>query len=115
MSARRKAKADAETVAKSLIEYSIKTSAEDLALAKRQAELARRVMLRFNVRLGYPSKRFICRGCKKLIVPGVNARVRLGHGKPPAIRVTCLECGHTNRRILEKALNRQNRGGKFVS
>ncbi len=100
---RASAKADAAIAAKSLIGQAVKTSATDLALAKRQAELARKLMLRYNVRLDYSQKRFICRGCKKLIVPGVNARVRLGRGKPLVVRITCLGCGRTNRKILKRA------------
>lgn len=103
MKTRASAKADAADAARSLIDSAVKTSANDLALAKRQADLARKVMLRYNVRLDYSRRRFVCRGCKKLIVPGVNARVRLGHGKPPVIRITCLECGHTNRKIAKRA------------
>jgi len=101
--ARKASKADAADVERSLLNTSIKTSMKDIALARRQAELARKVMLRFNVRLDYSLKRFICHGCKKLIVPGVNARVRLGHGKPPTLRITCLECGRVNRKILKSA------------
>ena len=97
------AKADAAAAAKSLIDQAVKTSATDLALAKRQAELARKVMLRYNVRLDYSRRRFTCRGCKKLLVPGVNARVRLGKGKHLVIRITCRECGRTNRKIAKRA------------
>lgn len=103
MKTRASAKADAADAAKSLIEHAVKTASEDLPLAKRQAELARKVMLRYNVRLDYAQKRFICRGCKKLMVPGVNARVRIGPGEPPVIRITCLECGRTNRKIAKRA------------
>lgn len=103
MKTRASAKADAADAARSLIDSAVKTSANDLALAKRQADLARKVMLRYNVRLDYSRRRFVCRGCKKLMVPGVNARVRLGRGKPPVIRITCLECGHTNRKIAKRA------------
>ena len=103
MKTRANAKADAAEASKSLIDNAVRTSANDLALAKRQAELARKVMLRYNVRLDYSRKRFICRGCKQLMVPGVNARVRLGHGKPLVIRITCLGCGHTNRKIAKRA------------
>ncbi len=103
MKTRRDAKADAEKVSRTLLESSVKTSREDLALATRQADLARKVMLRYNIRFDYSLKRFVCRGCKKLIVPGVNARVRLGHGKPAFLRVTCMMCGHTSRKILKMA------------
>ena len=99
---RKDAKADAEAAARSLLSTAAKTSVTDMELARRQAELARKVMLRFNVRLDYSLRRFICRGCKKFVLPGVNARVRLGHGKPPALRITCLECGHVSRKILKR-------------
>lgn len=88
---------------KLLTESAVELSHTDLALAKEQAALARRVKLRFNVRLGPSLRRFTCRGCKSLMVPGVNARVRLGHGKVTVLRVTCTECGHVNRRILRRA------------
>lgn len=103
MRARRVTKAGVADIARNLLNTSVRTSLEDMALATQQAELARRVMLRFNIRLDYSLRRFICHGCKKLIVPGVNARVRLGHGKPAMIRIICLECGHTNRKILKSA------------
>lgn len=85
-----------------LTESSVSLSNTDLKLAKEQAALARRVRLRFNVRLDPSLKRFTCRGCKSLLVPGVNARVRLGHGKPTILRVTCAECGRVNRKILSE-------------
>jgi RNase P subunit RPR2 len=96
------AKSDATEVARALLNSALSKSAGDLELAKEQGELARRVMLRFNVRFDYSLRRFLCHGCKKLIVPGVNATVRLGRGRPGALRVTCLECGHVNRKILAK-------------
>ncbi len=97
---RKAAKEEAEVLARLLTESSVSFAGKDLELAKEQAAIARRVMLKFNVRLGPSLKRFTCRGCKTLIVPGVNARVRLGHGKPKTIRITCQECGHVNRKIL---------------
>lgn len=100
MRTKKAAKADAAVIARSLINSAVEKSKSDLDIARKQKELAKRVMLRFNVRFDYSMKRFTCHGCKKLMVPGVNARVRLGHGDPPALRVTCLECGHVNRKLL---------------
>ncbi|HZW84321.1 MAG TPA: RNase P subunit [Nitrososphaerales archaeon] len=100
MKTRRGAKQDAATLVKLLTESAVDLSHKDLKLAKEQAALARKVKLRYNVRLDPPLRRFTCRGCKSLMVPGVNARVRLGHGKVPILRVTCGECGHVNRKIL---------------
>jgi RNase P subunit RPR2 len=97
---RRSSREDAAAVARLLTESSVALAPADMPLARRQAALARKVMLRFNIRLGPSLRRFTCRGCKSLLVPGVNARVRLGHGRPATIRVTCLDCGHVTRRIV---------------
>jgi len=100
---KRVAKDDAAAIVRLLTESAVNLGATDMGLANEQAALARRVMLRFNVRLDPSLKRFTCRGCKSLLVPGVNARIRLGHGKPTTIRVTCMDCGHVNRKILGQA------------
>jgi RNase P subunit RPR2 len=97
----RAVKDEAVSIVRLLTESSVSLAPTDLALAKEQAQLARRVMLRFNVRLDSSLKRFTCHGCKSLLVPGVNARVRLGHGKRSSLRITCLECGYVNRKIIE--------------
>jgi RNase P subunit RPR2 len=96
----RRAKGDAASLLAFLTESAVSLSHTNPALAKEQAALARRVKLKFNVRLDPPLTRFTCRGCKDLLVPGVNARVRLGHGKVTVLRVTCTDCGHVNRRIV---------------
>jgi RNase P subunit RPR2 len=94
---RRETKDDAAAVVKLLTESSVRLAGTDMELAREQAALARRVMLRFNIRPDASLKRFTCHGCKSLLVPGVNARVRLGHGKETTIRITCLDCGHVSR------------------
>ena len=96
----RRAKDDAAALVAFLTESAVSLSHTDLAMAKEQAALARRVKLKFNVRLDPSLTRFTCRGCKGLLVPGVNARVRLGHGKQTVLRVTCTDCGHVNRKII---------------
>ncbi len=103
MRSRRAPKEDAATIVRLLTESAVSLSHIDPSVAKEQASLARKVKLRFNVRLGPSLTRFTCRGCKGLLVPGVNARVRLGHGKVTVIRVTCADCGHVNRRVLGTA------------
>jgi ribonuclease P protein subunit RPR2 len=103
MKPRRGAKDDAAALVAFLTESAVSLSHTNLELAKEQAALARKVKLRFNVRLDPSLRRFTCHGCKGLLVPGVNARVRLGHGKPPILRITCLECGRVNRKVLNEA------------
>ena len=97
MSPRRVPKEDAAAIVKLLTESAVSLSHTNPPIAREQAALARKVKLKFNVRLDRSLSRFTCRGCKGLLVPGVNARVRLGHGKPTIIRVTCADCGHINR------------------
>jgi len=100
---RKAAREEAVALVRKLTESSVRLAQEDLAMAKKQAAKARRLRLRFNIRLDDSLKRYTCRGCKNLIVPGVNARVRLGHGKPTVLRITCTECGRVNRKILRRA------------
>ena len=99
----RKAREEAAALVAFLTRSAVDLSHTDPAMAKEQAALARKVKLRFNVRLDPSLTRFTCRGCKGLLVPGVNARVRLGHGKRTVLRVTCSDCGRVNRRIVEEA------------
>ena len=102
MSVRRQPRQDVSSVVRLLTESAVNLSHTNPGLAKEQAALARKVRLRFNVRLDPSLTRFTCRGCKGLLVPGVNARVRLGHGKDTILRVTCLDCGHLNRKLIEE-------------
>jgi ribonuclease P protein subunit RPR2 len=99
----RRAKEDAGSLVRTLTESAVALSHTDPAMAKEQARLARKIKLKFNVRLDPSLRAFSCRGCKGLLVPGVNARVRLGHGKTTIIRVTCLDCGRVNRKVVGDA------------
>ncbi len=94
---RKEAKERATVAAKALVQLAAATAINDLDLAKKQAALARKLMLRYNVRFGWNLRRFYCHGCKQLIVPGVNARVRISRG---AVLTTCTSCGRVNRKRL---------------
>jgi ribonuclease P protein subunit RPR2 len=70
---------------------------------ERSAELARNarvIAMHFRLRLPYHVRQLYCKKCKGLIVPGRNARVRLGRYRTRAVRITCLRCGHVYRRIM---------------
>jgi RNase P subunit RPR2 len=97
---KKEAKRQATAAAKILLELAASTAQEDLDLARQQAALARRLMLRYNVRFDWDLKRFYCHGCKQLIVPGVNARVRLAGD---FVLTTCANCGRVNRKSLAQA------------
>ncbi|MDG6926567.1 MAG: RNase P subunit [Nitrososphaerota archaeon] len=105
---RREAKKEAAKIAESLIESAAATAVRDPELAKSQTALARRISLKFNLRFDWRLKRFFCHGCKSLLYPGVNARVRLGPNK--TLLMTCTECHHVNRKKLGARLNMERRG-----
>lgn len=67
---------------------------KDRELSRRYVALARRIGMRYNVRLTKKDKLMVCKRCNSFLVPGVNCRVRTH-----ALRVviTCLECGSVRR------------------
>lgn len=62
--------------------------------ARRYVDLARRIGMRYNVRVPAEFKRRFCKECLAYFVPSVNARVRVGRGR---IVITCLGCGAIQR------------------
>jgi len=76
----------------------VKTDAE---LAQKQAMLAKRISTKFRIRLPYEVRQLYCKKCKRFIIPGVNARVRVGRINVKAVRITCLKCGHVYRKIIK--------------
>jgi ribonuclease P protein subunit RPR2 len=96
------ARQQAKEVARERIDILVKSALKekDEALAARQAHQAKKIAMRFRVRLPYEARQLYCKKCKAFIVPGRGSRVRVGRAKTRAIRITCLRCGHTYRKIL---------------
>lgn len=96
------AKQRAKEIAKEHIDILVKSALKekDEALAARQAYQAKKIAMRFRVRLTYEARQLYCKKCKAFIVPGRSARVRVGRAKTRAVRITCLRCGHTYRKVL---------------
>lgn len=105
---RKEAKKEAAVIAQGLIETAVATASQDLQLAKSQASLARKIILKFNLRFDWRLRRFYCHGCKGLIFPGRNARVRLGPHR--ILLITCADCNYVNRKKLRARLNIEHRG-----
>lgn len=63
-------------------------------LPKRYTQLARRIGMRYNVRLLAEYRDLYCRGCSNYWVEGRTVRTRLRNGRQ--VR-TCLACGRTRR------------------
>ena len=50
----------------------------DLELADRYVELARRLAMRYNVRLDRAYRDTMCRHCYRYLAPGISSSVRIG-------------------------------------
>ena len=64
---------------------------EDKKLANRYVELARKISMKYKVRIPSELKRKFCKNCYSYLVPSKNCRVRVSQGK---ITYYCLECKH---------------------
>lgn len=84
-----------------LVRNALENVRTDPALAQKQARLAKRISTKFRVRLPYEIRQLYCKRCKKFIVPGEAARVRVGRTSVKAVRITCLNCGHVYRKIIK--------------
>jgi len=72
-------------------------------LSQRQAQLARRISTRHNIRMPYDLRMVFCKKCKSFIAPGINSKIRLGRASVKAIRISCNLCGHTYRKIISQS------------
>jgi ribonuclease P protein subunit RPR2 len=73
---------------------------ENEKLAHEQAMLAKKIAMRYRLKLPYHIRQLYCKKCKYFIIPGRNARVRIGRSNTKAVRITCMKCNHTYRKIL---------------
>jgi len=73
-------------------------------LAERQAILAKRLCTKYRIRMPYELKMNYCKKCKKFIVPGFTAKIRMGRSDIKSIRITCSFCNHTYRKIIKKQI-----------
>ncbi|MCK4635040.1 MAG: ribonuclease P [Candidatus Aenigmarchaeota archaeon] len=64
--------------------------------SKRYVELARKIGMRYKVRLPKKYKRKICKSCNAYLKPGVNCTVRLVP-KERCVVWRCVECGRERR------------------
>jgi ribonuclease P protein subunit RPR2 len=66
----------------------------NLPRATRYVDLARKIGMRYNVRIPGKFKRKFCKHCHTFLLPGENARVRVKNGK---IIVFCQNCNRYTR------------------
>ncbi|MFQ5711218.1 MAG: ribonuclease P protein component 4 [Candidatus Geothermarchaeales archaeon] len=76
----------------------------DVEMADRYVGLARGLSMRSRVRIPRDIKLFICKGCKRALIPGVTARFRVKSRREKHLVITCLRCGHVYRKIIPEKL-----------
>ena len=80
-----KKSAEHKRIAKQRIEVLFKqakdTFKEDTKLADRYVQLARKIAMKYKVRIRPELKRRFCKHCYKYLMPGANCRVRMQKGK----------------------------------
>ena len=74
---------------------------EDSELSDRYVDLARKLAMKFKVKLKSEYKRKFCKHCYRYLRPGVNARVRTQNGK---VVYSCLSCKKFSRFNINKKL-----------
>lgn len=101
----------AEERVKILLENALTLAEEDEKLALHQVDLARRIAKRYNLREQKVLKRyFICRYCKRSLIPGVKSKIRVANDR---IKITCLFCNSTKRVILPSVIEKNKAGIKI--
>ena len=66
----------------------------ELDLARRYLTLARKIGMRYTVRIPTRLKRSTCKRCRLPMIPDLTSRIRIRDGRRI---VTCLECGQVMR------------------
>jgi len=76
---------------KILFDLAEKELRRNIERSRRYIELARKIGLRYNVRLPRKLKRKFCKNCNTLLIPGLTSRVRMD-SKRKLLIVKCLSC-----------------------
>ncbi len=79
-----------------LFEEAEKAFPENKRRADRYVELARKIAMRYRVKIPKNHKKRFCEECHVYIKPGVNCDVKVG-SKERAVKWECRECGHIKR------------------
>jgi ribonuclease P protein subunit RPR2 len=94
-------RADVKKIAKErmdiLLNRAMQGVQEKSETAQRYVGIARKIGMRYKVRIPSRWRLLICKGCHKLILPGINSRVRLQRFRDSHLAITCLECGKVKR------------------
>ncbi|MGN6348393.1 MAG: RNase P subunit [Candidatus Nitrosocosmicus sp.] len=62
---------------------------------------AKKIISKYKIKIPFEYRILFCKHCKKFIIPGKNARIRIGRSTIKALRITCNRCGYTYRKIIK--------------
>ena len=82
-----------------LLDRAKKVAGENHGLANRYVTLARKVAMKFKIRLTSAQKRLFCKHCYRFMLPGKNLRVRVHEHR---IIYYCLDCKKFWRKPVKK-------------
>lgn len=85
-----------------LFKQAMETFEREPELGQRYVALARKIGMRYKVRLPVEYRWMICKHCKGFILPGKTGRTRIQQRREPHVVITCLNCGGYNRIPLKK-------------
>ncbi len=88
----KKQKGEAMQEIKKLFELAEKKKYE--SYADRYVQIARKIAMRFNIKLPQELRRKFCHNCYAFLKPGKNCQIRLSKKK---ISILCLKCGKRTR------------------
>jgi len=71
---------------------------EDSRLSDKYVNMARRIAMKYKIKLPSANKKKMCKNCHKYLVPGVNCRVRLSKHR---LIYYCLSCKHYTRQPIK--------------
>ena len=86
-------------------DYLVKAARENKDLSERYTYIAKRILTSKKIKLPREEKFLICRSCNKLLIPGVNCRVRLKQG---FLTYKCLNCGNVRKVKYDKRIRRKS-------
>lgn len=77
-----------------LFRNAIEWADEDAERSRRCILIAQRIAMKQRIRIPKRYRRLFCAHCHTLLRPGINARIRIQHGR---VIMTCLTCGQIKR------------------
>ena len=83
-----------------LFDNAVSNARKNPKLAEQQAQIARKISMRFKIKMPWQIRQSFCKKCKKFIVPSISSKVRIGRSIVKSVRITCNFCNHTYRKLI---------------